>query len=181
VPGDGTYVAPLAFPISTAIYGRIGVVAWFQPTGWRIFDATIPDNQQLYMTWAQLQPRARQLLLTIHAALANQFLRNLFRTVFHIDCVLFHPDQRNRWYTAHTDVWMAVSDWTADELVHDGGSRHFHDARMTVLVEEEFEPLQHDLRRTTLIGPRTQREDNMTAAAKIRAAYAVGDVVHLHA
>jgi hypothetical protein len=179
--GDATYVAPLVFPVSTAIYGRVGVVAGFRPAGWRVFDATVPANQALYMAWAQAQPRSRQLLLTMHAQLANQFLRNQFRTAFAIDCVLFHPDQRNRWYTDPTDVWMAVSDWAAGALVRTGASAQFVNAQMTVLVEEEFEPIGHDLRRRTLIGPRSPRAPNATATAAIRRAYAAGDVVHLHA
>lgn len=179
--GDATYVAPLAFPISTAIYGRVGVVAGFRPAGWRVFDATVPTNQALYMAWAQAQPRSQQLLLTMHAQLANRFLRNLFRTAFAIDCVLFHPDQRNRWYTDPTDVWMAVSDWGAGTLLRTGASGRFVNARMTVLVEEEFEPVGHDLRRRTLIGPRSPRTPNASATGLIRRAYAAGGVVHLHA
>src|SRR6266508_3582677 len=109
--GSGTYATPLAFPISSAIFGRVGIVARFQPAGWRVFDATLPRKQELYMQWVYSQPRRRQLLLTTHSQVANQFLRNLFRTTFQIDCVLFHPDQRNRFYTDHTDVWITVSDW----------------------------------------------------------------------
>ena len=36
--GAGTYVAPLAYPISSAIFGRLGVVARFDPSKWRVFD-----------------------------------------------------------------------------------------------------------------------------------------------
>src|SRR6266508_4193499 len=177
----GTYVTPLAFPISSAIFGRVGIVARFQPAGWRVFDATLPRKQELYMQWVYSQPRRRQLLLTTHSQVANQFLRNLFRTTFQIDCVLFHPDQRNRFYTDHTDVWITVSDWNQGELVRTGGSARFQDAKMVVLVEEEFEPSADDIRRATLIGPRAPRTANASATAAIRSAYASNDVAHLHA
>lgn len=180
--GDATYVTPLAFPLSSAIFGRVGVVARFDPTKWLVYDATQPLLEELYMRWIALQPRSRQLLLTCHSQLANQFMRNLFRTAFQIDCVLFKPDQRNRWYTRHGDVWMAVSDWDSNhELVHVGASGSFTDARVTVLSEEEFEPVHYDLRRNALIGPLTPRDPNPVAAAKVRKAYAGNTLVHLHA
>jgi hypothetical protein len=179
--GNGVYVTPLVFPVSSAIFGRVGVVARFRPAGWRVFDATLPLSQELYMQWVYSQPRRRQLMLTAHSQVANQFLRNLFRTTFHIDCVLFNPDQRNRFYTDHTDVWMAVSDWSQDELVRTGGSTRFQEPRMVVIVEEEFEPGANDIRRTTLIGPRSPRTPNAAATTAIRRAYAGFDVVHLHA
>src|SRR5688572_5834445 len=41
--GPGTYVCPVAYPISTAIYGRCGIVALLPgSTSWRIFNATDP-------------------------------------------------------------------------------------------------------------------------------------------
>jgi hypothetical protein len=42
--GTATYVTPMAFPLSSALYGRIGLVAEFVPSGWRIFDATNSDD-----------------------------------------------------------------------------------------------------------------------------------------
>src|SRR5258706_830905 len=34
--GTATYVTPVAFPLSSALYGRIGLVSDFDPTAWRI-------------------------------------------------------------------------------------------------------------------------------------------------
>src|SRR3954452_14986995 len=49
--GKGCYAKPLLYPVSTAIYGRCGVVAEADPAGWRLFDATDPVAQQLYVNW----------------------------------------------------------------------------------------------------------------------------------
>src|SRR5579872_2865329 len=54
--GTATYVTPLVFPLSSALYGRIGLVTDYDPTSWKIFDATIPSNRMLYLKWVQLQP-----------------------------------------------------------------------------------------------------------------------------
>jgi hypothetical protein len=62
--GDGTYVSPLAFPISTAVFGRVGVVAKFDPAGWRVFDATTDQHQSYYLQWASRQPLFRRATLT---------------------------------------------------------------------------------------------------------------------
>ncbi|SOB81374.1 hypothetical protein [Streptomyces sp. 1331.2] len=180
--GDATYVTPLAFPISSAIFGRVGVVAGFDPEYWLVYDATERLPQELYMAWVGFQPRRNQLLLTCHSQLANQFMRNLFRTAFQIDCVLFRPDQRNRWYSGPNDVWMAVSDWDGNrELVKEGGSSCFSHERIAVIVEEEFKEVHHDLRRNALIGPISRREPDRDLMLKIRGAYARGEYVHLYA
>ncbi|MCZ0990374.1 hypothetical protein [Streptomyces diastatochromogenes] len=180
--GDGTYVAPLAFPISSAIFGRVGVVARFDPENWRVYDATDRISQDLYMQWVGFQPRRNQLLLTCHSQLANQFMRNMFRTAFQIDCVLFRPDQRNRWYSGRNDVWMAVSDWDEiHEIVKTGASSSFNHERIAVIVEEEFKEVHHDLRRNALIGPISRRESDRDLTKKIRRAYARGEYVHLYA
>jgi len=41
--GIATYATPLGFPLSSALYGRIGLVTTYDPKGWRIFDATNPS------------------------------------------------------------------------------------------------------------------------------------------
>jgi len=179
--GTGTYVAPTAFPISTAIYGRVGVVAAFDPAGWKVFDATNPQILYLYLTWVGFQPLYRVLASTMHSALANQFLRDLFRTTYSIDCVLFHPDQRNAIYTERTDVWMNVTDWVKAGEIDSTFSRRLSSPRATVLAEEEFAPLGHDIGRRTLIGPRTPRQPNALVQQLIAGAYAAGDVVRLEA
>src|ERR1041385_3693343 len=54
--GTATYVTPLAFPLSSALYGRVGLVTEFEPRGWRVFDATRPSARAAYVRWAQAQP-----------------------------------------------------------------------------------------------------------------------------
>jgi hypothetical protein len=180
--GTGSYVAPLSYPLSTAIYGRAGVVAALdrkRTTQWRIFDARLPQNQDLYVQWTIRQPAFKWLTLTCHANLANQFLRNEFREAFLIDCVVFHPDQRNAHYTQASDVWMCVSDWTPSGRLAHGGSAILGNPRLTILVSEEFAPIGADVRRIALIGPRGPLPLNWTLAANIRHAFNRNDVMEL--
>jgi hypothetical protein len=90
--------------LSTAIYGRAGVVSWFDPVGWRAFDARDPANEDLYLRWLQAQPVYRDAVLTVHSNQWLHQLRNFFREEFDIDVVLFHPDERDvrGWYTNPT-------------------------------------------------------------------------------
>ncbi len=137
--GTATYVTPLAFPLSSALYGRIGVVTDFNPAKWRIFDATNSSSRNAYVQWARSQPIYSDLLLTVHSTLTNHLLRNSFREMFNIDCILFHPDQEAE---IHTDIeqhiWMAVSDWTRDGTLESGMSSRLNKARFTVLIDEDF-------------------------------------------
>jgi len=140
--GTATYVTPMAFPLSSALYGRIGLVTEFDPAGWNIFDATDPATRMLYVNWVQVQPAFSDLVLTVHSTFANHYLRNKFREDFKIDCVLFHPDQEAE---LHTDrgqhVWLAVTDWTnsvSKEGIESGMSAIFSKARFTVLLDEDF-------------------------------------------
>ena len=138
--GTATYVTPLAFPLSSALYGRIGLVAEFDPAKWRIFDATTSSGRRAYIKWARAQPGFSDLLLTVHSTQANHVLRNKFRETFTIDCVLFHPDQEA---DLHTDkgqhIWMAVTDWTAQGKIDTKLSARFANARFTVLLDEDFQ------------------------------------------
>jgi len=142
--GTATYVTPLVFPLSSALYGRIGVVAQFDPVSWRVFDATKANTRAAYIRWARSQPLYADLLLTVHSTYANHTLRDLFRRHFRIDCVLFHPDQEAE---IHTDrakhVWMAVTDWGDKGAIDPEFSKRFGMARFTVLIDEEFR-LQQD-------------------------------------
>jgi hypothetical protein len=144
--GTATYVTPIAFPLSSALYGRVGLVMEFEPSAWRIFDATTTAAQMAYVRWARAQPCYTDLLLTVHSTQANHLLRNAFRTAFRIDCVLFHPDQEAE---AHTDlvhhVWMAVTDWTPSLTIESRYSRRLSNARFSVLLDEEFELLDQGL------------------------------------
>jgi len=137
--GTATYVTPLAFPLSSALYGRVGLVTDFDPGGWRVFDATDPAARMAYVKWVQAQPAFSDLVLTVHSTQANHFLRNKFREDFRIDCVLFNPDQEAE---LHTDrgrhVWMAVTDWTPDGKIDGYMSARLRNARFTVLLDEDF-------------------------------------------
>lgn len=137
--GTATYVTPIAFPLSSALYGRIGLVTDFDASGWRVFDATTPSGRREYVRWAKAQPIYEDLLLTVHSTHANHLLRNQFREQFHVDCVLFHPDQEAE---SHTDrfhhLWMAVTDWTSSGIIQNGMSQRLRNARFTVLIDEDF-------------------------------------------
>jgi hypothetical protein len=141
--GTATYVTPLAFPLSSALYGRIGLVTNFAPDGWRVFDATDPVSRMAYVQWVKVQPAFSDLVLTVHSTQANHFLRNKFREDFGIDCVVFNPDQEAE---LHTDrgkhVWMAVTDWTSnrksDRKIDAHMSGRLNQARFTVLLDEDF-------------------------------------------
>jgi len=137
--GTATYVTPIAFPLSSALYGRIGLVTDFNASSWRVFDATTPSGRRAYVRWARAQPIYADLLLTVHSTQANHLLRNQFRERFHIDCVLFNPDQEAE---SHTDrvhhVWMAVTDWTQKDTIENGMSKQLCNARFTVLINEDF-------------------------------------------
>ena len=137
--GRATYVTPLAFPLSSALYGRIGLVTDFTPEGWRVFDATRLSARDAYLRWARSQPIYQDLLLTVHSTHANHVLRNTFRERFNIDCVLFHPDQEAEIHTdADQHVWMAVTDWAPNGTIESGMSQRLGNARFTVLIDENF-------------------------------------------
>lgn len=138
--GTATYVTPLAFPLSSALYGRIGLVSMFDPSSWSIFDATQPRSRAAYINWARNQISYSDLLLTVHSTEANHLLRNKFREDFKIDCVLFHPDQEAEIHTDRQNhVWMAVTDWIRPGLIRTDMSQRLGTARFTVLIDEEFE------------------------------------------
>ncbi len=137
--GTATYVTPLAFPLSSALYGRIGLVTDFDPKGWRVFDATTPSGKGAYVRWARAQPVYADLLLTVHSTQANHLLRNQFRERFRIDCVLFNPDQEAEFHTdCSHHIWMAVTDWNPNGTIDHGMSRRLGNARFTVLIDEDF-------------------------------------------
>jgi hypothetical protein len=138
--GTGTYVTPLPFPLSSVLYGRVGLVTDFDPGQWRIFDATDPAAQAAYLRWAQAQANFPDLVFTVHSTFANHALRNKFRRDFAIDCVLFPPDQEAEIDTdRNRHVWMLVTDWTPGGEIESGFSHRLADARFTVLIDEEFD------------------------------------------
>ena len=139
--GTGTYVSPVVFPLSSVLYGRVGLVTDFDPTDWRIFDATRPAARASYLRWARAQPNFSDLVFTVHSTFANHLMRDRFRRDFQIDCVLFHPDQEAELHTDRSQhVWMLVTDWLPDTGEIDARySDRLSRARFTVLIDEEFD------------------------------------------
>ena len=64
--GRGIYVTGVEAPLSTAIYGRVGVVSWFDPVNWKAFDARDHANVELYLRWLHAQPDYPEAILTVH-------------------------------------------------------------------------------------------------------------------
>lgn len=178
--GAGVYACPVAYPVSGAIYGRCGIVAELPSTsGWRIFDATDPSTALLYVQWAQLQPIYSMLTLTAHANWANQLLRNLFKTRFRVDVVVFRPDEYHARYTSRTtDRWLSISEWDARGRLASGvvATRPMN-AHLTVILAEEFEPTQSGIRRQALIGPTPTLPSMLPSAANVIAAYRASDLL----
>lgn len=171
--GTGVYVTPLCFPISTGIYGRAGVVSWFDASGWRVLDCTSPAAEALYVSWLQHQPTLRDVPVTVHSDYVNHLLRDQFREQFRLDCVLFHPDERDSagLYTAGGDVWMAVGDFDAAGRLKAGASAQFHDARLVVVLEEEFEVDTPAITRSALLALTNSRQTDAVLSADIAAKY----------
>ncbi|GHB85944.1 hypothetical protein GCM10010347_66180 [Streptomyces cirratus] len=149
--GRGVYVTGVQEPLSTAIYGRVGVVSRFDPSGWKVFDARDPANEQLYLRWLHTQPTYPEAVVTVHSNYWLHRFRNQFREQFEIDVVLFHPDEKDAggWYTYPRHTWMAVSDWESrQKLSREDYSTRFVDVWLTILIEEEFTPDTPALTRT---------------------------------
>jgi hypothetical protein len=162
------------------IFGRVGVVAAFDPASpkpWRVFDATVPRSQALYLSWTQCQPIYRRAAMTAHSAYYNQLLRNQFRTRYQIDSVLFRPDQHSWGYTFASDVWMVVTDWAPGGTIAVGDSTRFIDPRLTVVAEEEFEDQLYGVYRRPLL--RLTRGRPPGLMAKIATAYAARQIVRV--
>jgi hypothetical protein len=171
--GTACYVSPLLYPVSTAIYGRCGVVAEADPSNWRIFDASDLISQQFYIDWLNAQPYARLLMLTTHSQLANQFLRDRFRTQYRIDCVVFPPDEINPYYTRHRqDRWLAITQWGATgEIASSQTCTVFQNPRLASVIAEEFECSHNAMGRRALIGPTSTPLNHVSLANDIAKAY----------
>lgn len=156
--GKAVYVTGVKQPLSTAPYGRVGLVSYFEPDGpdgpWRVFDARDKANADLYLEWLRLQLVYDDAILTVHTNHWLHGLRNYFREEFSIDVVLCEPDEHDEgWkYTHPKDIWLCVSDfgfgpslppinpklppnhrWLASNY-----SARFPDVRLTIVPEEEF-------------------------------------------
>jgi hypothetical protein len=54
--GRAVYVTGVREPLSTAIYGGVGLVSHFDPDpNWKVFDARDKTKTALYLDWLQLQ------------------------------------------------------------------------------------------------------------------------------
>lgn len=169
--GNGVYATPLGEGVSSAIFGRVGVVGRFDPSPWSIFDARSVANEDLYLEWLSYQPMFRKLALTMHANLANQFLRNAFRTRYRIHAVLFHPDQSHFAYTNANDCWMVISNWSATGLVRRGLSDKIVDTWASVIIEDEFEDAFGGIGRRRMLGPLVPPQPPAVLAPVIAAAW----------
>jgi hypothetical protein len=182
--GRATYVTPLAFPLSTGIFGRVGVISRFDYSRWRTFDATDKSNERLYLRWLQTRPLYREFVLTAQSAYISQLLRDAFRLNYEIDCVLFRPDQSNPRYTKkNSDVWLAVSDWRympsgGGKAIATGFSDRFIDARLTVVLEEEFEDQMGGIHRAGLLNLTTAWPTG-NLAEEFWHAFNAGDIVRI--
>ena len=86
--GDAVYVTAVRYPLSTMMYGQVGVVGEFSASTARFYNAVDAMGVSLYQQWIVHQTGPYlELTTTVHAQLANRTLRNAFRTRFQIDCV----------------------------------------------------------------------------------------------
>ncbi|MBB3753791.1 hypothetical protein FHT44_006313 [Mycolicibacterium sp. BK634] len=149
--GKAVYVTGINEPLSTALYGRVGVVTWFDPqdpVDWRVFDARDRRNQTTFLRWLQLQTDYSPALLTVHSHYYLYLMRNIFRSQFRIDVVMCSPDEvdAQHRYTGAKDTWLAVSDWRGPgdlkggdtEKTGNNYSDRFHDVHLVIVPEEEF-------------------------------------------
>jgi hypothetical protein len=138
--GDALYVAPLGKPLSTMMYGDIGVVGRVDFSTMRVFNATDSNGIKYYQYWIQHHERLyTRLTTTIHSASANQELRNNFRTRFQIDAVCFRPDEECSGYALPDDVWLALTHWNATGGACFGPTSVVKDIEWCAISTEAFE------------------------------------------
>jgi hypothetical protein len=129
------------------------------------------------MDWVNAQPFAALLMLTTHSQLANQRLRNLFRTQYRIDCVVFPPDELNLHYTRYRhDRWLAVTQWDSAGGIASSPCTRFLTPRLAAVIAEEFDKSHNSMGRRTLIGPVVTPLDHISLAANIARAYNTGNI-----
>ena len=81
-----------------------------------------------------------------------------------------------KWYATRADTWLAVSDWQSPGRLADGYSSHFVDARMTILIEEEFVPDKPALTRSPQLVISGSAPALAGLPGRVRAAYAVAGI-----
>lgn len=145
--GDGVYVTPLEFPKSGMMYGRVGVLGWYDTSGRKIYDAISNRGLELYQEWITHQVVLyRELTITVHAEIANRLLRNRFKNEFEIDLVYFRPDEEgyhpnlNAFYTdKYKDIWLAITDRLALNKKSLSFTQEILDCRWVSVLMNEFE------------------------------------------
>jgi hypothetical protein len=140
--GDGVYVTPVEYPLTTMMYGRVGVVGTFDIENARFFNADDPAGVKLYQQWITYQTRLfRELTTTVHANSANRELRNAFRSFFQIDCVLFRPDELCADYVDPVvDWWSVISHWDPSRGIGHGYSKAVKNLKWCLVGPDSFEP-----------------------------------------
>jgi hypothetical protein len=135
------------------MYGRAGVVGQIAPQ--RVYDAAGPQGIALYQQWIRYQWRWYDMLTaTVHSNIANRYLRNRFRTFFHLDCVFFRPDQFCPGYVGpQTDLWLALTHWGPTGRVAAGFSGCVRNAEWCVVTCEEFVGDKKNVVFDPLLGP----------------------------
>jgi hypothetical protein len=145
--GKAVYVTGIKEPLSTATYGRVGLVSYFDPSKiQRVFDARDQPKFDLYLQWLHCQPIYPRAVLTVHTNHWLHGLRNDFRTQFRIDVVMCNADEHDvgQWYTDPADTWLCVGDFEPDpekpgqDRLKENYSNVFPDVRLTVVIEDEF-------------------------------------------
>jgi hypothetical protein len=140
--GDAVYVAPIAYPRSTMMYGQAGVVGSLDTIGKTFYNAVDPAGIAYYQEWIRHFPALyTQLTTTVHSNHANRELRNKFRSRFAIDCVFFRPDESCSSYVyPAADLWLAVTEWGVARQVAYGRSFAVKDLKWCAIATEAFEP-----------------------------------------
>lgn len=181
--GDGVYVSPLSQPLTTMMYGDVGVAGSVDADGLRFFDAVDPAGLQMYQRWIQGQgPEYDLLTTTVHSDFANRQLRNDFRTRFQIDCVIFLPDEPCVHYTdPHNDRWLALTHWNAANAVGYGPSKVVRKLKWCFVSADTFERENLGFKAHLypgLTGSNTfVQSQYATLAGNIRKAYQHGQVI----
>lgn len=174
--GDAVYVCPMARPLSTMMYGDVGVGGIAEMGRMRIYDAVDAVGVRYYQWWIAYQTAAyRYLTTTVHADWANRELRNMFRTRFQIDCVCFPPDEACPGYTGSDDIWLAFTHWDGCGRVAAGLSDVVTKLKWCVVAADRFEKeslgYRAELYDGLTYGHQFSRQDYVGLSKAVRAAY----------
>ena len=148
--GDGVYVSPIADTQTAMFYGRACVVGFIRLSNIKnVFDATQSRGIDLYLEWIpHFSHWFERLATTVHADDSNRFLRNKFRQKFHIDLVVFPPDQ---YATVDNNIrlylpgnWFALSDWSSAPYTPTQtpqSSKVVEGCKWVAIIGENYDPI----------------------------------------